>query len=66
MSSHERMNIMANSFLRAAYNRVIEARERQASRYVNDALMNLDDTTLRSLGTSRDEIRRRRANTSAF
>lgn len=57
---------MANSFLRAAYNRVIEARERQASRYVNEALMSFDDATLASLGTSRDEVRRRRASASAF
>lgn len=57
---------MANSFLRSAFNRVIEARERQASRYVNYALLSLDDATLASLGTSRDEVRRRRASVSAL
>lgn len=57
---------MANSFLRSAFNRVIEARERQASRYVNYALLSLDDATLASLGTSRDEVRRHRASVSAL
>lgn len=57
---------MANSFLRSAFTRVIEARERQASRYVNYALLSLDDATLASLGTSRDEVRRNRASVSAL
>ncbi|SMC58795.1 hypothetical protein [Rhizobium sp. RU36D] len=50
---------MANSIFRNAYNRVIEARERQANRYVNGALMNLDDKTLASMGLTREELRRK-------
>jgi hypothetical protein len=47
---------MATSIFRTAYNRVIEARERQASRYVNGALINLDDKTLESMGLTREEL----------
>lgn len=50
---------MANSLLRNAFQRVIEARERQARRYVNGALMGLDDKTLESLGVTREELRRK-------
>lgn len=50
---------MANSFFRNAFERVVAARERQASRYVNGALLNLDDETLKALGHSREELRRR-------
>ena len=35
---------MAKSFLRTAFDRVVEARERQVSRHVNAALLNLDET----------------------
>ncbi len=57
---------MANSFLRNAFNRMVEARERQVARYVNGALMNLDEETLRGLGTSRDELRRKGAQNYIF
>lgn len=57
---------MANSIFRNAYNRVIEARERQAARYANGALMSLDDKTLAALGTSREELRRKGASTFVF
>jgi len=36
-----------------AYQRIIEARERQVSRYVNDALLSLDDKTLESMAPAR-------------
>ncbi|KQZ54714.1 aminoglycoside phosphotransferase [Rhizobium sp. Root149] len=49
---------MANSFLHNAFNRIVEARERQARRYVNSALLRLDDTSLAALGKSREELRR--------
>lgn len=49
---------MANSFLHNAFNRIVEARERQARRYVNGALLRLDDQSLASLGKSRDQLRR--------
>ncbi|MFN7011955.1 MAG: hypothetical protein ACK4PN_18225 [Allorhizobium sp.] len=57
---------MANSFFRNAYQRFVAAREMQASRYVNGALMNLDDETLKSLGTSREELRRKGVRATAF
>ena len=57
---------MANSFFRNAFNRVIEARERQVSRYVNGAMLSLDETTLKSLGTSREELCRKGATQYIF
>lgn len=57
---------MATSFFRTAFERVVAARERQASRYVNGVLMNLDDHTLQGMGTSREELRRKGASTSGF
>lgn len=57
---------MANSVLRNAYQRVIAARERQVSRYVNGALMNLDDKTLESMGLTREELRRKGASSYIF
>jgi hypothetical protein len=59
-------NVMANAFFRNAFNRMIEARERQVSRYVNGAMLSLDDTTLKSLGTSREELRRKGASQYIF
>lgn len=55
---------MANSFLRSAFNRVVAARERQVGLYVNSALLNMDDQTLASMGTSREELRRKGANST--
>ena len=49
---------MANSVFKNAFNLMIEARERQAKRYVNSTLLSLDDNTLKSIGRSRDEIRK--------
>ncbi|MBO3760824.1 hypothetical protein J5J10_05425 [Ciceribacter sp. L1K23] len=57
---------MATSFFRTAYERVVAARERQVSRYVNGALLNLDDETLASMGTSREELRRKGAKSFVF
>ena len=45
--------------IRTAFDRMIAARERQARSYVNGALLNLDDETLRRAGLSRAEIKRR-------
>ncbi len=52
---------MANSFFRNAFDRMVEARERQMARYVNGALLSLDETTLKNMGTSRAELRRKGA-----
>lgn len=57
---------MANSFFRNAFDRVVAARERQASRYVNGALMYLDDDSLKALGTSREELNRKGATHYVF
>lgn len=48
---------MAKTFFRNAFNRVVEARERQVSRYIQGAMINLDEQSLKSLGTSREEMR---------
>jgi hypothetical protein len=47
---------MAKTFFRNAFNRVVEARERQVGRYIQGAMMNLDEQSLNSLGTSRQEM----------
>lgn len=57
---------MANSIFRKALNRVVVARERQVARYVNGALLTLDEQTLADLGTSREELRRRGATSYVF
>lgn len=49
---------MANSVFKNAFDRMIAARERQVRRYVNSTLIGLDDATLKSIGRSRDEIRK--------
>ncbi|MEL6505189.1 MAG: hypothetical protein AAFO61_02460 [Pseudomonadota bacterium] len=41
--------------------RMIAAREKSARRYVNGALLNLDDETLNRAGLSRKEIRKQGA-----
>lgn len=57
---------MATSFFRTALDRMVAARERQVGRYVNGAMLNLDDETLKSLGTSREELRRKGAQPYVF
>ncbi|MFD0916253.1 hypothetical protein ACFQ14_07535 [Pseudahrensia aquimaris] len=44
---------------RNTFDRMIAAREKQARRYVNGALLSLDDETLKKAGYSRDEIKKR-------
>ena len=48
-----------SGFFRNAFNALIAARERQASSYVNGALLMLDDETLKAHGYSRSELRKR-------
>ena len=43
---------------RNAFDRMIAAREKQARSYVNAALMNLDDETLRRAGYDRAKLER--------
>lgn len=49
---------MSTSFFRTALNRLTEAREKQARRYVGSVLLTFDDETLKSLGYSREELSR--------
>ncbi|WP_206678098.1 hypothetical protein [Martelella limonii] len=53
-------------FFRTAYKNLTDARQRQAERYVADALMRLDDASLSAMGKSRAELNRERARRSAF
>ncbi|MCB1464123.1 MAG: hypothetical protein KDJ90_17290 [Nitratireductor sp.] len=41
---------------RTGFDRMISARERQARRYVNSALLHLDDATLARAGYNRKDI----------
>ena len=47
-----------NGFFRNAVDALVEARQRQVSRYVNGALLQLDDESLKILGRTREEINR--------
>lgn len=49
----------SKNFFRNALAAFISARERQADRYVNGALLMLDDETLKAHGYSRAELRKR-------
>jgi hypothetical protein len=49
---------MSKRFFHNALDRLIAARERQVRRYVNGALLQLDDETLESLGRSREQLNR--------
>lgn len=49
-------------FFRGALEALVEARAKQASRYVNGALLMLDDKTLAANGYSRAELMRKGAN----
>jgi len=49
---------MAKNFFRGALDALIEARAKQATRYVNGALLMLDDKTLAANGFKREELKR--------
>lgn len=50
---------MAKSFLRTALDNFVEARQRRADLYATGALLSLDDASLKAMGLTRDELRRR-------
>jgi hypothetical protein len=50
---------MAKSFLRTALDNLVEARQRRADLYATGALLSLDDASLKAMGLTRDELRRR-------
>ncbi len=49
---------MSKSFFSTAIDRIVSAREKQARRYVNNVLLTFDDETLKSLGHSREELKK--------
>lgn len=55
-----------SSFMRRAFDRMIEARSVQARRYVNGYLLSLDDATLAAHGYNRDELEREGSSTRGF
>lgn len=48
---------MRSTIFRAAFDRVLAAREKQVRRYVNGHLLRLDDESLKAIGRTRDELR---------
>lgn len=57
---------MAKSFLRTAFNNLVEARQRRADLYTTGALLSLDDASLQAMGLTREELRRRPAQRALF
>jgi predicted transcriptional regulator len=55
----ERNREMAKSFLRTALDNLVESRQRRADLYATGALLTLDDASLKAMGLTRDELRRR-------
>lgn len=51
-------NSNRRGFLRGALDSLIEARSRQATRYLNSALLMLDDETLAANGYDREMLRK--------
>ncbi len=49
---------MSGKFFKNALDRIVSARERQVRRYVNGALLGMDDSQLKALGRTREEIQR--------
>ena len=46
-------------FFRSAFDAIVEARQKEANRYVSNALLMLDDATLKAHGYDRAELRKR-------
>lgn len=53
------MSNRLNGFFRKGFDRFVEARTREASRYVNAGLLMLDDETLKARGYDRKELSKR-------
>ena len=51
-------------FFRTAFDAMIAAREKQVQRYVNGAMLTLDDDALRAHGVTREQLRGSRHFTS--
>lgn len=59
-------NPVRRGFFRSAIDAMVAARERQVNRYVNGALLMLDDETLKANGFTREELRKRGGNGFMF
>ena len=57
---------MSGNIFQNAFDRLVSARERQVRRYVNGALLGMDDTQLKALGRTREEIQREGAQAYFF
>ncbi len=53
------MTTKARGYFAGAFEAFVAAREAQGARYANAALLGLDDATLKSLGYSREELKKR-------
>lgn len=59
-------NSAKRGFFRNALDAMVAAREKQAQRYVANALLALDDETLKASGFSRAELKRTGGNPHLF
>jgi uncharacterized protein YjiS (DUF1127 family) len=57
---------MSTKFFQNALDRLVSARERQARRYINGAMLAMDDAQLKELGRTREEIKREGAQAYIF
>ncbi|EDQ32380.1 hypothetical protein HPDFL43_12963 [Hoeflea phototrophica DFL-43] len=57
---------MSTKFFQNALDRLVSARERQARRYINGAMLSMDDAQLKELGRTREELKREGAQTYIF
>jgi len=57
---------MSGNMFQNAFNRLVSARERQVRRYVNGALLAMDDAQLKSIGRTREELHREGAQAYFF
>lgn len=55
-----------HGFFRGAMDALVAARARQVDRYVNGALLMLDDETLKAHGYNREELKRRSGGSYMF
>ena len=56
----------STGFVRRAFDRMVDARAKQARRYVNGYLLSLDDATLAAHGFDRAELEREGATSNIF
>jgi len=57
---------MSGNIFQNAFDRLVTARERQVRRYVNGALLAMDDTQLKAIGRTREELHREGAQAYFF